>query len=399
MSRRVDSSFSALQVKREIDAAVVVVRKSLDATRNPQHPAEVPHTYDDKFRVVELASRAALAVQLNTLAAGFGLSAEKVQALQKARGKQTVSLRLTSSTECAHTDTRTREEESATRTEKKGPFGKTTYKSVTTITEHFWNYRVSWEVSAVVGADDHVEPLLSRSGNHAIMTRSKERVMPLAERRALDPLEVEITWLLDACAEGLVQFTVDRSDASTCHTPRRNPEVDTLLLNGERLSRFCNQVKTQVEGLYRDGYRQLLPPGAEKPNLSVIDANVFAPVAVMLALEEAPAAAAANAEGGGGGGGGGAAAGVVDQSPASLFSAEDFDTILQQQQQELAARFAQIEEVLPREGVITPVEANLVVCAGYSMLVARQYSHAVQAVEDMLMNQLVAAIGDRKSVV
>ncbi len=34
-----------------------------------------------------------------------------------------------------------------------------------------------------------------------------------------------------------------------------------------------------------------------------------------------------------------------------------------------------------------------VVCAGYSVHVWRQYNHAVQAVEDMLMNQLIAAIG------
>jgi hypothetical protein len=33
------------------------------------------------------------------------------------------------------------------------------------------------------------------------------------------------------------------------------------------------------------------------------------------------------------------------------------------------------------------------VCAGYSTRVWRQYSAAVQAVEDMLMDQLIAAIG------
>ncbi len=36
-----------------------------------------------------------------------------------------------------------------------------------------------------------------------------------------------------------------------------------------------------------------------------------------------------------------------------------------------------------------------VLCAGYSVQIWRQYSHAVQAVEDMLMTQLVAAIGQR----
>ena len=395
MSRLVVSSFNALQVRQEINTAVGVVRKSLDATRNPQHPADVPHTYDDKFRIVELATRAALAVQLNTLAAGFGLTPEKVQALQKARGNKTVSLRLTCSTECTFTETRTREEQSATRLEKQGVFGKTTYQSVTTITEHFWDYSVQWELAAVVGTGQHTEPLLSRSGNHTIMTRAKEAVSPLPQRRALDALSVEITWLLDACKTsdggsgggGGVDFSIDRSDAAQCHTPRRNAEVDRLLTHAAHLTTFCDRVKAQVERTYRDGYSKLLPEGAEQPNLSVVDANVFAPVTVMLALEES------NGEGNGADGGSGG--GSAGESPASLFSAADFEKILEQQSQELEARFGQIREVLPSSGVVTPLEANVVVCAGYSMLVWRQYNNAVQAVEDMLMQQLIAAIGQR----
>ena len=147
--RRIDASFNAMAVKRQIDEAVVVVRKSLDASRNPQQPADVPHTYDDKFRIVELASRAALQVQLNTLTNGFALTPEKVRRLQEQRGNKTVTLRLNCSTECRHKDTRTREEESATRSEKTGVFGTTTVKQVTTITEHFWEYGVAWAVTEI----------------------------------------------------------------------------------------------------------------------------------------------------------------------------------------------------------------------------------------------------------
>lgn len=147
MSRVIDSSFRAAEVRQQIDQAVTVVRKSLDATRNPQHPSEVAHTYDDKFGIVELATRAALAVQLNTLANGFGLTPERVQALQAARGNKTVTLRYDGSTTCAFRETRTREEESATRLEKQSVLGKTTYKSVTTITEHFWKYTVGWSAA------------------------------------------------------------------------------------------------------------------------------------------------------------------------------------------------------------------------------------------------------------
>jgi hypothetical protein len=164
-----------------------------------------------------------------------------------------------------------------------------------------------------------------------------------------------------------------------CHTPRRNAEVDALLQHSQQLQSFCGQLKAQVERTYHDGFTSLLPPGAESPNFEVVKDNVFVPVAVMLALEEA------TSRGGGGSGGGG--------SPASTFAPQDFENILAQQQQEMQAKFEQMNKVLPIEGIVTTAEAALVVCAGYSVHVWRQYSHAVQAVEGMLLDQLIAAIG------
>jgi hypothetical protein len=61
----------------------------------------------------------------------------------------------------------------------------------------------------------------------------------------------------------------------------------------------------------------------------------------------------------------------------------------------MQAKFEEMTRVLPTEGIVTTAEAALVVCAGYSVHVWRQHSHAVHAVEDMLMEQLIAAIGKR----
>jgi hypothetical protein len=155
--------------------------------------------------------------------------------------------------------------------------------------------------------------------------------------------------------DGAADFSIDRSDPATCHTPRRNTEVDTVLRQSEQLRSFCNAVVSVVSGAYRDGFSSLLPPGAESPSFSVINDNVFVPVAIMLALEEKPAAESSGGSGGGGGGGAAASA-----SPASLFSPEDFETIMGQQQQEMQAKFEQMNKVLPIEGIVTTAEAALV---------------------------------------
>jgi hypothetical protein len=239
---------------------------------------------------------------------------------------------------------------------------------------------------------------------------------------------------------GATDFSINRSDPATCHTPRRNTEIDTLLRQSEQLRSFCSAVASIASSAYRNGFSSLLPTSAVSPNSSVINDNVFMPVAIMLVLEEKPAAESSRSIGGGCGGA---------ASPASLFSPEDFETIMGQQ--EMQAKFEQMTKVLPIEGIVTTAEAALVsqwlcvvccgvclhlercgwgksfssslslsdvvavvapctlthrssglctkpvrrqvVCAGYSVHVWRQYSHAAQAVEDMLMNQLIAAIG------
>jgi hypothetical protein len=174
-----------------------------------------------------------------------------------------------------------------------------------------------------------------------------------------------------ASGGGGVDFAIDRSNPAMCHTPRRNAEVDALLRRADALRSFCDSVVRVVSSAYRDGFNSPLPPGAESPNLSIINDNVlsgFVPVTVMLALEEKPGAAesaggghgarvgAGAGAGGDGEGGGGASA----ASPARLFSTEDFQNILGQQQQEMLAKFEQLSKVLPIDGIVTTAEAALV---------------------------------------
>ena len=46
---------------RKLDAALAKVRTILDRTRDPRSPADVPHSYDDKFVLAEFLGRASVA--------------------------------------------------------------------------------------------------------------------------------------------------------------------------------------------------------------------------------------------------------------------------------------------------------------------------------------------------
>ena len=67
------NSFSDYQFRAKVDEALDTVRKVLDTTKHPARAADVPHQYDDKYALVEQATKAAAVATLNALEV-FGVS-------------------------------------------------------------------------------------------------------------------------------------------------------------------------------------------------------------------------------------------------------------------------------------------------------------------------------------
>jgi hypothetical protein len=67
------NSFSEYTFRAQVDDALDTVRKILDTTKHPARPADLPHTYDDKYGLVEQASKAAIVATANALEV-FGVS-------------------------------------------------------------------------------------------------------------------------------------------------------------------------------------------------------------------------------------------------------------------------------------------------------------------------------------
>jgi hypothetical protein len=122
-------------------------------------------------------------------------------------------------------------EESKTKhvTEWSGGFTRTD-KTVTTIEEWISTFTVEYKLVGYCGADpDKRVVLQGRTGS--VTTTDKS---PRPEVRVVDPIEVNITWLLrDAAA-----FKIDRN-VKSCRTPRRNNDVETALNAFESLHTWC----------------------------------------------------------------------------------------------------------------------------------------------------------------
>ena len=112
---------------------------------------------------------------------------------------------------------------------------------MTTIEEWIWKFDVAYKLIGFCGADpDKRVVLQGRTGSVEIITTSDRSPRP--ETRVVDPIEVNITWLL----RDVASFKIDRNQKST-RTPRRNAEVDAALWAFEALHGWCARVASYFQ--------------------------------------------------------------------------------------------------------------------------------------------------------
>ena len=389
MSRSMPNRNFHMQVfEGKIEKALETVQRTLDENRKPRLPwggDAVAHAYDDKYDIAQLVSKTTLASNLNALSDGIGLTADALREMEKSRLGQRVTLRFDLATECAFKETKKRDVQLGNRVEKTSSlWGKTTIKEVQTVYDHYWNYGVSWKFTVYAGTDvENGTVILSRTGTRTIVTHanSPERnasMQPFASNSVNDPQEVDITWLMHAIdfapGEIKLKFKIDRSDPEKCKTPRRNEQIDELLENEVNLVKFAQwQVKTALKKATTDVYTTYPPAEDAKKVTSISGVDVFCPVSAMLCMEE-----------------------FADGSSGAAFT-NDFNRILGQQSASIRERFDKMSKTLPHGndavGVLTAAEARVVVTLDYIGVVADHFSESITAIEKMLMNQLVSAIG------
>jgi hypothetical protein len=363
-------NYNEAEFLAKVDAALLRVRMLLDTARNnPQVPTEVPHAYDDKYRLAEFLTRASGAALLQCLR-NLGLAADALPRLRDWATTRTVSLRLRAEEQCTYLREQTRKVESPQQhvTEVSSGARKTTVtdKIVTTIVEHFWSFEVKWELVVFQGAsDEQAVVLLGRTGKTEILTSAKTTPRPKAVVRPA--IDVDIAWLLRHIgADSRVDFSIDRTDAE-CHTPRRNQDIDQALQVVDAVSGWCMRAAQYF-------IEALVPVQANQGlDLSALSGEeIFVPT-VPLFEERA-----------------GNEGGVLPVAYLNDFLAE--------QQRSLAAKGAELTKLFPQDGsIITVVEATVLVTLVHAVRVCQQFSDGVTFIEEMLRKQLIAAIGKELS--
>eukprot|EP01128_Nolandella_sp_AFSM9_P011857 TRINITY_DN876_c0_g1_i1.p1 TRINITY_DN876_c0_g1~~TRINITY_DN876_c0_g1_i1.p1 ORF type:complete len:229 (-),score=50.43 TRINITY_DN876_c0_g1_i1:128-814(-) len=218
------ASYNPTTFKATVEKALGDVRTILDNTRRPKFAADVQHKYDDKFLLAETLTSVGIASILNALAP-LGLHDKHLDRMRSWASSRSVTLRLKAEETCTFLREVTREEESKTThvTTWNDSFTRKS-KSVTKITEWFWNYHIRYELFAFKGNEPEKSVLFqSHSATVELMTTTEHT--PYPKDKVRPSLDVNITWLLQLLDDDhKINFNIDRNN-SACHTPRRNPGV------------------------------------------------------------------------------------------------------------------------------------------------------------------------------
>lgn len=354
------------ELHSRVDAALQRIRTVLDNTRHPQYPADVPHRYDDKYMLAEVATRVTIAALVQALEV-VGLTHEQLAQMQAWAKTRSVTIRLVAQEDCKFLRETSRKVESGEErvTETRGLLGGKTTKTekvITTIVEYFWGFDFKYKLIAFQGNDvDRAITLHARSGNVELKTTSDTTPRPKTVVRP--NLDVNVTWLVAHLdADYRPAFTIDRGHAD-CHTPRRNNDVDKALAACDELAHWCANVgsylREELFSAQQDHGRDLS---------AINDDEVFVPVLPLFESEQL--------------------------EKEGLYPLAYTNAFLAEQQRSLAEKCKALSTVFPRDSsVITAVEAALIVTLVHAARICFQYSQTVDYIEDMLRKQLVAAIG------
>jgi len=382
-------SYSEHELRQRIDSALEIVRTVLENNRNPQIPSDVPHSYADKFHLAEFLTTTSLGCQLNMLEA-LGLNEDALRTLKKWSVTRSVSLRLIADSTCTYNRSETKNVESPVEhVTEVSTFGKLkakiTDKFVTKETRYYWDYKANYELFAYQGTNTNDKIVLKTRSCSLELTTSSEH-SPKSSSSSISPIDLNITWLLQHLSDDLqLNFSIDRTVAS-CHTPRRNAQTERALQYHSTLYNFAQQVGNYFTGnLFPVHVNHKLDLG------SLNSGRLFVPVLPVFEEPNIPKLPPGASDG----------SSLIrvkeertPEGPQVTLSFGDFALLLNEQKRSIIEKFVELEKLFPEnEGLISVQEAKIVVLLLHCKDICNLFSSGSDFIEQMLRNQLIAAIG------
>ncbi len=245
--------------RSKVSTALQKVKTVLEVHREPQLPAEIQHKYDDKYSLAEYLTHAAISSQYDTMKL-LGLDQQKLKKIKEWSKQRTVTLRFKAEERCTFNREHTHKVDSGTEyvSEATGFLGgikKIVSKTVTTVTDYYWDFEMNYELFFYCGTNINDKVILQgRIGKYEIKTS---------------------IWFLQQIHEDLhCEFKIDRS-LETCRTPRRNIDVEKARAAFSSYTNWANQIDHYF---IHNIFRIQSQPYFDSNGLSTAKSQTFSPI-------------------------------------------------------------------------------------------------------------------------
>ena len=391
-------TFSSSEFHRQVDKALAAVQRILDTTRSPRYASEEDHSYEDKYRMAVLLTSTSIAALVNVLDR-LGVTQEHLTEMIDVvhAKKTTVTMRFDLQHDCKFIKQKVVEVDSDELTSKLSSEGNENavflQKVVKKVNEFHWEATFTYKILIYSGAEPGDSPLSlqTRTGSKSFVTRTRER--PTFTSWTGSSHDVNLTWLIQQLENGECAFAIDRSD-SDCKTPRRNKDVEAAREFWDSMFAWTSKCSNQLANLFEKGIRSHHNPvvADDAPNatpslLSLTPEEIFVPV---LPLMEASATRKEEVI---------KSDGLVQprylsSSESPLLSLTDVTKFLNEQCRSLDEEAEKLtKSYADATNFITAADAKIVLFMGHIGNIRSLWHSGVGYIEEMLRDQLVAAIG------
>eukprot|EP00009_Paramoeba_aestuarina_P009003 CAMPEP_0201510712 /NCGR_PEP_ID=MMETSP0161_2-20130828/3296_1 /ASSEMBLY_ACC=CAM_ASM_000251 /TAXON_ID=180227 /ORGANISM="Neoparamoeba aestuarina, Strain SoJaBio B1-5/56/2" /LENGTH=935 /DNA_ID=CAMNT_0047905929 /DNA_START=42 /DNA_END=2849 /DNA_ORIENTATION=+ len=373
-------------LERSVERALEVAKNFLSRSKHPRAPSDVAHEYDDKYLLSEFLAKTSIAATINILEI-FGLENEVLDKLAEWPQDRPVILSFDGERRCKKVGEREKDVETGSSVDEKEEGGllwgtkktKKTHKVYTKVTEYDWeisyNMRFTLYDKQAKGERDIV--LKNFDGKTVITTTYK--TPPMAEKITEPKVEVDLSWLLmhlqpiEDHSEGAsraVTFSIDR-DSKDCHTPRRNEQIEASLNFYAKMQPFFQKAVNFIEELARTAYQGKVSNVPVKFSAR----EVFVPLIPF--FDDTYVKGQGNKT-------------VLPYSYANDFLKEQHETLH-------TALLSFFDKNMDDHKYLSPKVKGIALTANHALDLLSSYVSSLNYIENMLINQLMKAIGSELS--
>lgn len=381
---------SDFEFSTKVKLALERTKDFLHKTKFPVFLPDADHVYEDKFLLAEFLVNNAFEAVVRTWHY-LGIDENILRRLKAwSENSETVYVKFHSEERCTHNGFRVYEAPSMTREEikvKTSLFFETTasHTSYTTINESTWTHAFSYQIVAYSGSQqEDVVVLFANDVTRSVITTTANPPFPPVKQRSqkveISYLLQQLAWIGPALANSddptrryKSAFAVNRTH-SHCHTPRRNVDVEHALVIAGSVSNWADTVKCDLIAVTAATASHASDVTMK---LNQLLEQVFVPVLPVFFAEKSDM--------------------TEDKAKAKARAplSDEMVAFLNEEERSLKVALEGIEKVFSSNlpALFSNHEAKLGLILMHTSVLMQFLSSGISSIENLLRNQLIAALG------